>query len=761
MKNDVSFLMAFCLLCGVFSVCALASTKDYSTNRNVTAIGGVTECEYVSETKKINISGNIDHDFLIDHSRYYLALYAIPYGTDYIEYINSKEAVQVTKSDISVKFEFSIKAETNLEKFSTYCVVAMNDEGDIIPIDTPKFPIVKCTSKFILGDKSSFKGVQTELTSLAVSSNATSAIVPVELNKLLSNTSVGHIYSMHGSYLYFDKEYINELDIRVRSLTASGSAVYLRFLLDGGEGSSVSLYGDSDIPDMSYQQNVDMLVAFTDFLTDRYNDRYSGTITGIILGRNIDTAFERSGANSVFDYAENYFRYMTIVSSVANQVVDRIEVTVPLSDADSYSTSDFDGKCAPSELLDILCYMMDDKYVSQFYFSTLVESDLLPYGLTDDTLTSGSLICGNEGRLSADKMSVFSKYINNLRSKYENAPSSYIFIWNVNEGLSYNVLSTAYAYSYFKLMSDDSLSSFIVSFENEEYRSIYTSFPLISEIVKKIDTAESFTITKPQLSFLKADSWYKVVSDMYGGNFNRYEIIDLKPLDELPTNMIGSYPYFDFSYHNDISAWFGGSYCDKLKIDYSDVSGRALKAHISGEFSSPSEYAQLYCAYEYHENFVFTPYLSLNFSVENDARDKYALYDVVVSYGSRNSVVSTNVVCSPYEEIEVILDLSDHIEIATAEYITISIRCLSGYSGGYTLCLASMDGYSDTYVSDELSSLIAEERLRIQNMLKNDSSSEAKSINTVLLVAGVAAVVFVIAIGIFMCFKKDDSEDEE
>jgi hypothetical protein len=403
--------------------------------------------------------------------------------------------------------------------------------------------------------------------------------------------------------------------------------------------------------------------------------------------------------------------------------------------------------------------MLDDRYVSQFNFSTLIETDLLPYGLSEDVLASGKLNTVNGGDLSADKAWIFSQYITDLRTKYKNVPSSYIFLWNVQEGLSYKVLSTSYAYSYFKLLSDNLLSSFIVSFENIEENGEYDYFPLISEIVKKIDTKDSFSVTKPQLRYLNANSWYEVISDMYGGNFDLYERFNLNVIKDLPQSMLGSYAYVDFSYQTDISSWFGGSYCDNLKIDYSSVSGRSLKAHFSGDSLAPGEYSELYCAYEYHENFVYTPYLFLNFSIENDIQSKNALYEVSITFASGDAVAESSIVCSPYEDIEFIIDFNEHIDKCRIEYIVIGVKCLSGTEGGYTLCFSSLDGYSDKYVSDELSNLIAEERLRIQNMLKDSMSSDAKRVNTVLLIGGIAAVVFVMGVGIFMCFKRDESEE--
>jgi hypothetical protein len=46
-------------------------------------------------------------------------------------------------------------------------------------------------------------------------------------------------------------------------------------------------------------------------------------------------------------------------------------------------------------------------------------------------------------------------------------------------------------------------------------------------------------------------------------------------------------------------------------------------------------------------------------------------------------------------------------------------------------------------------------------MLKDSAQGERKHINTVLRVAGGLTVASVIGIGIFMCFKRDDTDEEE
>ena len=759
MKKAVSLLLAFCLFCGIFSVFSFASSSD-AEEYVFDDIGTINVCTYDSESKKINISGNIDHDVLVAYNKYYIALYSIPYGVNHNEYLKSEEAVQLAKTDISIKFEFSVKAETNSERFSSYCVVIMNETGDVIPVSYPKYPNQTSSYVFKEGDKSSYKGVSSAQTSIAVASNASSSIVPVYLNKLLSNASVGHFYSLQGSYIYFDKQYIDELDVRIKSLSATGSAVYLQFLLDSSANSSVSSLGTSGIPDMSVRQNLDLICAFTDFLCERYDDRYAGSIQGIILGKDIDLNYVNSAVPTLDVYAENYIRYLTVVGNVAFERISNIDMTIPFSDVDAYSETRLELLCSPSELLELICEILDKSLSSELIFSTMIETEEIPYNISDDTLKNGGFKAEASDVLNADSIWHYSSYIASLKSKYKNVPHSYIFVWDVPFNVSYNVLSCTYAYSYFKLMADSRLSSFVVSFEDIEGNEDKSSFSMLSKLLREIDTSESFSVTAPQLELFGAESWYEVISNMYGGNFNLKKIMKFPELRELPSDILGSYAYFDFSYQTDISSWFKGAHCDSLKIDYNDVSGRSLEAHFKNDITSPSEFAELYCAYEYHENFAYTPYMAMSFSLENDSNDKSSLYEVKVSLGSKANIAETSVVCAPYEEVNLLLDFTEFNQTSMAEYIVISVRELSGRSEGYSICFASMDGYSETYLSDELSNLISEERLRIRNMLEDDSDSSEKRVSTALIITGAVIIIAVIALGIFICFKRDD-EDED
>ena len=66
---------------------------------------------------------------------------------------------------------------------------------------------------------------------LAAGNDPGTVVVPVYMERLLSTTGHGYIYPINSTYRYFDENYINELDQRVRTYSAGGTRVYLQLLL--------------------------------------------------------------------------------------------------------------------------------------------------------------------------------------------------------------------------------------------------------------------------------------------------------------------------------------------------------------------------------------------------------------------------------------------------------------------------------------------------------------------------------------------------
>lgn len=769
MKRFLSFVLFIAVMMSAFSVLAFASNEETSasttaatTNNKYVAdgdIGDVSSCLYDPNTKKISVSGVIDHGVMVTHDSYKIALYSVPEGQTLDEILKSEESKPLASAAISVKFDFVVDAKTNAERFSKYAVVIYNERGDVKLVEEPKYPSVRSTYTYSVGDKSNYKGVSTELTSTAMGAGAATVIVPVYLDKLLSSASTGYVYPLQGSYIYFDKDYVGELDVNVKSVTASGSSVYLQFLLPRGadfgvevlDGASTDGY---DIPDMSSEQTVNLMTAFTSFLCDRYNSNNLGKINGLILGREIDKLSAVDSALTLDDYAENYFYYMLVIGSVARSYISDIDLVMPLSDKNDYSTKDGTAvEAGPSVMLDKVCALLDSQVVNLFPFSTLVETESVPRDIIE-TLVDEEV---KHDGIDVDSTEVYSSYLSTLKKKYNNAPNSFIFVWAVPEGISGNLLSCSYAYSYFKLLSNKDISSFVVSFIETEGQSQYGAFPEIAKIFKYIDTKDSFSATADQLKLLGAANWYSVIDGMYSGRLDVRRVLPLKALGFIPDNIMGSYAYYDFSYYTNLSLWFKGNDCDSLKIDYNDVSGRSLEAHFKGDLVSPSEYSEMFCSYDYPENLVFTPYVSFQFSLESEDESRDSVYEVKLVVGSDKNTAEVSRICKGYEAVDLMVDMSQFSEISMVEYIKIGVRRLSAEPVGYSLSLASIKGYSTQNTSEELELLISNERLRIRDMLQEESDT-SQVVSRVLIGAGVVAVVAVIGIGVFMCFRREEDE---
>ena len=767
MKRFLSFVLFVAVLMSVFGVLAFASEEVVSSAADITTddeyvadgnIGDVSSCLYDASTKKISVSGAIDHGVMVTHGSYKIALYSVPEGKTLGEVLGEEDSKPLASSAISVKFDFVIDAKTNAERFSKYAVVIYNDEGDVKLIEEPKFPSVKTDYSYNRGDKSYYKGVSTELTSSAVGAGASTVIVPVRLEKLLSSASTGYVYPLQGTYIYFDKDYVGELDVRIKSATASGARVYLQLLLERGADCGIdvldsALEGRYDIPDMSSEQTVNLMSAFTSFLCDRYASSNLGRIDGLILGREVDR-FSVLEASVTFDsYVENYFHYMLVIGSVARSYLSDIDLVMPLSDRNDYSSASGASLAGPSAMLSGICELLDSQIVNAFPFSTLVETEAVPSSVSERLLSVDVKYDG----IDADGAGAHSKYLKELAKKYNNAPKSFIFLWSVPQGISGNLLTCAYSYSYFKLLSNDYISSFAVSFADTEEGLDYGGFPEIEKIFKYIDTKDSFSATADQLKLLGASNWYSVIDQMYSGGLDIRRVLPLKALGFVPDNIMGSYAYYDFSYYTNLSLWFKGNDCDSLKIDYSDVSGRSLEATFNGELKSPSEYSEIYCSYDYPENLVYTPYVSFRFSVENEAESRDSVYEVRLTVGSDKNVAEVSRICRAYEAVDLMVDMEQFSNVSMVEYIKIGVRCLSAEPEGYTLSLASIKGYSTKNTSEELEQLISNERLHIRDMLEEQTDT-SRVVNKVLVGAGVVAVVAIIGIGVFMCFRRDDEE---
>lgn len=775
MKRALALLIAIFMILNISVVLASAKNISFSDGQITESdddVGDISSISYSDKDKKININGTVAHDTMVSRNEDKLEVYRIPIGADAADVISAENAEPVISADISVKFHFSIKAERAADRFSSYVVIIRGKSGEWTTIGEPLYASVDSPEIDAEQSRADYKGISTELTSNATAIGVGSAIIPVHFEELLSNSSTGYLYSLQGTHIYFDKQYINGLDIKIKSYNAIGADVYLQFMFDAdGDSGVVALptpEGAASVPDMRSEQNLTLISAFTEFLCDRY-----GELCGIILGERVDEAYPGAEVMSARAYSENYAQYMLTVANVARSLEPSIDIVLPLGDTDSYSSRvKSDGELTGAKLLSDISDFLDYSHIGRFFYSTMIESSSVPYGISEATLKSKEFSVSGYNGINADKADIYAAYIEVLGADYTSAPLGFIFKWTPSADTSNNVLACAYSYSYFKLMGISNIKSFVISFDPFEAVGDYRAQDEIANIMKYIDTSECFDVTAPQLKQLGVSSWYSIIKNMYSGKFDIRNIIRAETYDTLPEGILGSYVYYDFMYYTDLSLWSAGNFCDSLKIDHSKTSGRSLRAHFSPNVRTPSEYSEFFCDYDYPENYVFTPYVSIAFSIDEDEvkaagataetttapTTKKSLYEVRITMGSENTSNDVVVICAAGEEQSVIFDMSEFSVYSMAEYIKFSVRSLSSADNpvGYTFSLASVIGHSTVYTAGELSGLITNERLRIRDMYDDTVESEPSEKSTWMLMMGAGLTVIVIAIGVFMCFRRED-----
>ena len=261
MKRLLLILLLAAFLIGALPIAAVAENLSFSSGElsvNDDDVGQINAFSYDAQKKKINISGNVSHDTITSRSKDKLEVYRVPMGADAASIIADPATEPLIRSEISVKFNFSISVEHAEDRFSAYVVVIRSDSGDWVTIGSPLYATVATIPTSNTADRVSYKGISTALTSLATDANVGTTIIPVRLSELLSRSSTGELYSFEETHFYFDAQYLRALDTKLNSYRAIGTRVYLQFIFDEETDATVTLLASSNgvqVPDMRNAEN--------------------------------------------------------------------------------------------------------------------------------------------------------------------------------------------------------------------------------------------------------------------------------------------------------------------------------------------------------------------------------------------------------------------------------------------------------------------------------------------------------------------------
>ena len=720
-------------------------------------------CTFDAQNNVIAIKGIIKHDVLVKYGDYTICIYKIPFNSTYQEAIKNTDNRVISNAPISIKFEYAIPVSAVEDRFASYALVLSSHFGNTYLASEMKIPSVENGYEYGGRSASAFKGIETNNIAQASNLSAGTAIIDVDLDSLYGNASNCYLYPMGDTFAYIDKAVISELDSEIMTLSQSKTRIYLRFLVLS-EGSITAIshdIGDTEasytIPDIYNHETLDFICATSAFLAERYDGEELGYINGVVLGTKADNveSVNYVGDISFDEYIERYTTYMLAVANSMRSFNPDLDIVVPISDANDYSSdaeNRSDALC--TELVEGIINYLASYFSEKPMFSLMLEIEKAPFNISNATLNNiidTSPAKEHKKIINIENLEEFIGYFKTLSNRFDNAPQNYSVLWNVPNELSGNALSCAYSYSYYKLFSiDNKLSSFIVSFVNSA-DSENQRLDQISNIFREIDTENTFEVTDNILKYFGVTSWSKLLNVNSASSYAAGAYYEMELLNALPDDANGSFEYFDFSSASNISNWKNGVNTKNIKNEYSSGGVRAL--HINSRSIGRGASFETYYLYDSPESFAYTPYLVFDLNLDT-SKNANEIFEVSVIIGNENATARASKAFAAGEGGQIILDIGNFSENNKAQYLKISIRALTDDAESVSVWLNSIKGYSVDYDDDELESVIKAERLRLQG--DNEDSAKVKTGISATTVIWIVVVIVTLGIGIFVALRKED-----
>lgn len=750
MKRKISLLMFILILLSCLAplVCAVSDSRT-----NVFSDAVSYTCTLDEVTGKIVVSGTVNHDVMTKYPGYKIQLYSVAPGEYVEDVINDVDISPLAQTDMTIKFTFSITAMSSIERYSKYAIIFCSESGAKYVAGTPKYPAVSSNFEYLRGDRSVYKAVLCESSALSAEVGAGMVIVDVDMGKMLGGGSDSILYPANDNYISFSRSYVEELDKKMISARVSNAKIYLRFLFDpSDEMFCVASVENTDMrgfPNIYDEDTLDYISSLSKFLMDRYSDD-KGKISGVIMGDRADDIVSTNyvGAMSMDQYADAYVLYLTVVAAAMRMTDPSLDIVIPISDKDGYS-SNKNTNTQAAEFLDYVISELEYGTSGRFKCSVMIQSDVVPFGISNNNISSGvnTEAQFGGGRIHADTIKHFTDHIRKLSNTYVSAPTNVIFMWEPPADLGGSALNTAYAYIYYKLYSELDVSSLVVSASTTD------QLLQLADTITYIDTQRGNNVTAPLLKYFGAKNWEEVigVSAISVNSRAYFEYSALSNVSEKTYK--SSFCYYTFS---DYDVFNNTHLGENTKSVYStpDSSGnRSLQARI--EPLLPGESAECIYTLDYAESFKYTPVIAVTIGLDDGVENSNALYELRLTIGAATSRAVCKAVITSGNTQTLFFDISNYAESRTADYVRIGVRALTGETEECMLRIYDLKGYSNSYSNDELSTLIEEHRATLRS---TENTAGATTYRTIISVICVFFVLVAVGAGLFMVFKKEDSK---
>ena len=735
MKKIISFIMTVLIIWAVLSPCVLAESADDAQKLLDTVS---FTCVYDDVTDKIIVDGMVNHEVMIKHGDYVIRLFSLLPGQSRDKLLGLPDERELARSTMAAKFTFEVNVTDVSSRFSRYAIVLTSPDGEDYIAGEPQSPSVASTYKYNAGDRLTFKGLLTDKPSRISNSGAGTVIVDFYLNRAVGDVTDGYMMSVRGEYLHIKKSYVDELDKRINAASLSGGRVYVRLLLEQSE--KLPSVSGTNIPDVYSADVVKFVSAVTEFLAQRY-DTDSGRIHGFIVSTKIDTEYLNTQDKHTYEqYVDTYSLYLMMIGNVARVVNSSIDVVIPFSDS-AACVADSEQMISAA-ILEGISSTLDTNLPSGFSCSVMIESQSTPGIVAGEASANGGE--QNAKLITPDNVGDYVSYIQSLKTIYKSAPAHIIYKWQPNRTLKGNELCCAYIYSYLKLSAYKEISSFVTVFSgNTEDK-----YSHIKKVFCDIDTQHRDETIEPYAKNLGKESWKDVIGAEISASTPR-SVIDMQFYTEKPEKTTGEFCYTVFS-----TAFFDamhkGQNCVSTLSDY-DVNGNRV-LRVSSSAMAKGESMEAIGYFEYPESYAYTPTLSL--TAELMGGNPNAVYEIMLTLGSAGKRINATGAISAGGTVTLYFDAEEFSDISNAEYVKISVRCLTGDTEGVSVLLHDIKGYSSEYTTNELDSLINNLRLEIMG----DETEQDEKIDRTVIMTAVIVVVSLIAVatGLFMVFRREE-----
>ena len=720
-----AFFLA-CLLTAAVVLPCTATDASSSSAQKSTSLGVITVCSYDRSEGVIKIAGTVNHKVFTASEGCRIALFRVPAWRSATHIVAASEPL--AEMPVAIRFEFTLEFTGEEDLLSLYAPVLIYPDGRRSFIAQPRYPESVTSDTAAVG----FKGVSTGSASETVDSGAGSVMIDIYLDLLEDSRHSGYLQTMSGMSFYYNRDYVDDLDKRVRSASVAGASVLLRLLVSPADSPDGLTYAASASFGAAYRGIVVSdatsaltVYAYLSFLCSRYNGGAHGKVDGLVLGFCADLPDKFNFCASTGPmYYEIYSRTLAIIGIAAG---DGMRLIVPVSDESkpdgSPAFTDFVAGVADyiSSHTDLEFTVMIDSTHNAYHLDdsffdipviggddddvTRPEGDVkktpdptaggggdentgetkkkpVPVSPADGYFTTDSAATGGTPLASA---------IAELAGSYSAVRNSFIWCWTPDDDTSGSALSVLYAYNYLAL-SALGAEAFVVRIDSAR-------FSTVSHLVKYIDTDSGDEMTSYALEVLGATAWSELLPTFTDVSPGGRKIIESELLDSAPA-LSGRYTLWNFSAVSGAHGWAAGPGCISLRSVFDDGEG-CLKAVLGDE--GGGAYSDVCSIFSVPEPAAYTSFASFELSCSGGSEGD--IYEVKLVVYSNGGSVEGKTVITEGERKTLYLDISG-IPGADIEAVRIAARRVSG-EGDITLRTYSVSLCSREHSDRDLAALMA------------------------------------------------------